>query len=129
MDRMSHHMTWNAIMRIIVGCMFIFTGISKLMDTSGPIGMLTGLGFPAPTIFAWILLLSEIVFGLCILIGFKTKWTAWPLVIVLAVAEIMVVIPNAGFLSVNSFFHLITIAALIMFAMGGPGKWAFTKHH
>lgn len=130
MDRMSHDMTWRTIVRVLIGLMFITAGINKLLNPAGPTGMLTSLGFPTPALFAWILLLSELVFGLAILIGYQTKYTAWPLVIVLAIAEIMVVIPNpnGGILSVNSFFHVISLVALIMIALGGPGKWAVNKY-
>ncbi|MEK6843951.1 MAG: DoxX family protein, partial [Nanoarchaeota archaeon] len=76
---------------------------------------------------AWILILSEAIFGALILVGYKVKYTAWPLAFVLLIAEILVVIPNGGIGSSNSFFHLIGIAGLITIALTGPGKWALTK--
>ncbi|MBI2672436.1 DoxX family protein, partial [Candidatus Woesearchaeota archaeon] len=52
-----------AILRIVIGILFLLPGIMKLMDPAGITGMLTGLGFPAPSLLAWVLLLSEIIFG------------------------------------------------------------------
>ena len=92
--------------------------------------MLTGINFIAPTFFAWVLLLSELIFGLAVLVGYKVKYTALPLAFVMLVAEVMVVIPNPdqGILSTSSFFHLIAMAGLLTIALEGPGKWAIGKN-
>lgn len=123
-DKMSH-----GLLRILLGLLFLVPGLGKLMDPAGIIGMLGGLGFPAPAFFGWILLLSEIVFGLAVLIGYKVKWTAWPLVLVLAVATITVHLPTLGtpMGPINVLFHLVGIAGLIVLASGGPGAWAVSK--
>lgn len=52
--------------------------------------MLTGLGFPAPTFFAWVLILSEIVFGIALLANWKLKYMVVPPMIILAVAAFTV---------------------------------------
>lgn len=127
------HMIGHGVLRILIGLMFLIAGIGKLMMTSGVVAMLSNLHFPAPTFFAWILLLSEIIFGALVVVGYKVKWTAWPLVIVMAIAWIAVVIPSGdglfkGLTSPNSFFHLITLVNLVILSMAGPGKWAMTKH-
>lgn len=114
--------------RVVLGLLLLAAGLYKLSDPSRPMGMLTSLGFPAPAVFAWILLLSEIIFGLSVLIGWKVKYTTWPLVVVLAVAVIMVVIPNQQQLvSSNLLFHLLAITGLIHVALDGPGIWAVSR--
>ncbi len=120
-------MLGHTLLRVTIGALFLVAGIKKFMATEGVVGMLSGLGFPAPTFFAWILMLSEVIFGAAILVGYKVKYTAWPLVIVLAVATILVVIPNSGYGSSNFYFNLISIAGLITIALTGPGKWAISK--
>ena len=123
-DNMSHF-----ILRILLGLLFVIPGLGKLMNPAMIIGMLGGLGFPAPGFFGWLLLLSEIVFGLAVLVGYKVKWTVWPLVIVLAIAILTVHLKTisdpAGM--INVVFHLIGIAGLIVLASGGPGAWAVSK--
>ena len=52
-----------AIIRMALGLLFVIPGITKLLNPSGIIGMLGGLGFPAAGFFGWILILSEIFFG------------------------------------------------------------------
>lgn len=117
------------VLRILLGLLFIIPGLGKLMDPAGIIGMLGGLGFPLPVFFGWLLLLSEIVFGLAVLVGYKVKWTAWPLVAVLAVATIIVHLPTLGtpMGPITVLFHLIGIAGLIVLASEGPGAWAVSK--
>lgn len=96
------------------------------MNPEGVVGMLTGIGFIVPTFFAWILILSELIFGVLVFVGYKTKYTAWYLAFIMLVAETTVVAPS-GFWGSNSFFHLITIAGLATIALTGPGKWALSR--
>lgn len=127
MKNSEKHMIGHTLLRVAIGLMFIVTGFNKVTGIDGVVGMLTGLGFPAASMFAWILALSELIFGALIFIGYKTKYTTWPLAFVLLIAELTVVLPNSGIGSNNSFFHLIAIAGLITIALTGPGKWALTK--
>ena len=116
------------LLRVFIGVLFIIQGYFKLKNPSGPIGMLTNLGFPVPTFFAWVLLLSELIFGISVLIGWKVKYTVWPLVIVMLVATWTVVIPNMNGSYVNLMFHLITAAGLVSIYLTGPGAMAVEKN-
>ena len=108
--------------------MFLVVGIGKLSNPNGVNGMLEGLGFPAAMIFAWILIIAEVLGGALVLVGYKVKYSAWVLAFVLVVATILVVLPKDGSLqSSNFYFHLIGIAGLISIALAGPGKWAASK--
>ena len=115
------------LLRLSIGIMFIYQGIGKLMDPSGPAGMLTNLGFPAPQVFAWILLLSEIIFGLAVLTGYKLKYTVWPLVLIFLVVIGTIILPAEELNVVTLFFHIIVIAGLISLSLTGPGKLAIGK--
>jgi len=92
--------------------------------------MLTGLGFSTPSLLGWVLLLSEIIFGASLIVGWKTRYTVWPLVIVLSLATITVALPGVlenpmGW--INVLFHLVGIGALISIFLDGPGTWAINK--
>ena len=123
----ENHMLGHTLLRVTIGLLFFIAGIKKFMEPSGVIGMLANIGFPISQFFGWLLILSEVIFGALIFIGYKTKYTTWPLAVILAVAWILVVLPNGGISSSNSFFHLIGIAGLITIALTGPGKWAASK--
>lgn len=122
----------HTAIRVIIGLMFILAGWSKLsglLAGSGPTGMLEGIAVFAwaPLFFAWVLTLTELVFGIFVFTGYKVKYTTWPLAFVLFVAWLTVVIGSSGIFSNNSLFHLIAIFALGMLAFSGPGKYAISK--
>ena len=62
--------------RILLALMFIMAGYPKLLDPSGTAGMISGAGLPAATLLAYLAGLFELVAGLFILVGFRTKITA-----------------------------------------------------
>lgn len=120
---------WNyTILRILLGAMMVSAGYSKLLDTAGVTGMLEKIGFFYPIVFAWVLLLSELIFGLMFVMGYKTKYACWPLAFILLVADATVIVGKVGFFSPTSFFHLIGAISFIMFFFGGPGKLALEKN-
>jgi putative oxidoreductase len=126
---MNKHQIGHTLMRVTLGALFLVMGINKFQDPEGIIGMLGGIGFPAAAFFGWLLLLSEIIFGAAILVGYKVRYTAWPLAIILAVALVTVTIPSPdqGIMSANFYFHIISIAALVSIAFTGPGEWTISK--
>jgi len=116
----------QALLRIALGLFFLVPGLSKLTNPAGIIGMLGGLGFPLAGFFAWILLLSEIIFGASLIVGHKVKFAVWPLFIILSVALLLVAIPNLD-LSNNSsvmavLWHLVGLTGLMSIKASGSGK-------
>jgi len=115
------------IFRLILGLMFLVAGISKLSNPQGIIGMLSNAGFFAPSFFGWLVILTEVLGGAVLLFGWKLKYAVWPLVIIMAVAIIMVSIPNLAKNPSGFFFHLLAIGALVSLYLTGAGKWALDK--
>ena len=115
-----------ALLRIALGLFFVVPALSKLWNPAGITGMLSGLGFPLPTFFAWIILLSEIIFGASLIIGYKVRFAVWPLFIILLVALLLVAIPGASFSDISSLmmvlWHLVGLAGLITIRAFGAGS-------
>jgi putative oxidoreductase len=82
------------LLRLSLGLLFIFSGFNKLMNPDQTTLLLEDLGFPLPVFFAWILLLSEIIFGLCVLAGYRVNFTVWPLVAVPALGAAIIYLPE-----------------------------------
>lgn len=117
-------------LRLVLGLLFLIPGFSKLANPDMIIGMLGGLGFPAPTFFGWVLLLSEIAFGASVFLGWKVKYTVWPLTIVLLVAVVTVYVPKLAtdpMAMITILFHFLGIASLVNLALTGPGAFAVSK--
>lgn len=77
--------------RILLGLLMLVPGLTKLFvfKPSGVTSMLSGLGFPAAALFAWILIIFEIGSGLAILANWKVEVAAWPPVIILITAALV----------------------------------------
>lgn len=67
--------------RVLLSILFIFAGFGKLTAISGTAQWFGGIGLPLPTVTAVVVGLVELLGGLAILVGFKTRIAA----IVLAV--------------------------------------------
>ena len=115
------------IFRIVLGLMFLVAGINKLTNPQGIIGMLSGAGFFVPSFFGWLVIITEILGGAVLLFGWKLRYAIWPLAVVMAVATIMVTIPNITKNPSSFFFHLLAIGALVSLYLTGAGKWALDK--
>lgn len=73
---------------VLLGLVMLLPGLMKLfiMKPSAVSGFLAGLGFPAPTFFAWILIIAEIGSGIAILTRWKIKHIVWLPIIILVIA-------------------------------------------
>ncbi len=73
---------------VLLGLTMLISGLLKLfvMKPTAVVGMLSGLGFPAPTFFAWVLIIAEIGSGAAILAKWNLKKAVWIPIVVLIVA-------------------------------------------
>jgi len=115
-----------AILRIALGLLFLIAGINKFNNPDMIIGMIAGLNFPAAAFLGWIVLLSEIIFGAALILGWRVRQAVWPLIIILVVATLFVVIKGVTPAEPNSvmplLFNLVAIAGLINIYLLGPGE-------
>lgn len=63
--------------RILIAIIFIGAGVGKLADPAANIGYMQAMGVPAALLYPSAIF--EIVAGLCLVIGFKTRWAAFAL--------------------------------------------------
>lgn len=110
----------KTVHRILLGLLMLIPGLVKLFvaTPTGVTGMLSGLGFPAAMFFAWILIISEIVFGIAILANWKIKYTVWPPIVILAIA-VLTTTPWMGGKTLlmampNLILHLVAITGYWM---------------
>lgn len=95
--------------------------------------MVASMGFPSPLdiYFGFVVILSELIFGLTMIIGYNVKLSVVPLIIITIVAAVGIHIPNldqGAMIIVILLFHMVTIAALIHIALTGPGPYAIPTY-
>ncbi len=109
--------------RILLGLVMLIPGLFKLF-VAGPnavVGMMQGIVIFAwaPVFWAWVLILSEIIFGIAILANFKLEYTTIPPIIILLVAAFTVYFNYQDLLKVNWPTFLLHIAAASNYALLG----------
>ncbi len=109
--------------RLTIGIIFIQSGFGKLTHLSDATQFFVELGIPFPHLNAVFSSSTELLAGAFILLGFLTRLSAIPLIIIMVVAIITAQAPNIA--SPSEFFGLqewdyIVMLAVILFS--GPGK-------
>ena len=73
--------------RIFLAPIMIYAGMSKLGDVSNTaLWFEHSLGLPFPTLMVYLAGGTELIGGICLVIGFAVRWVAIPLMITMAVA-------------------------------------------
>ena len=117
------------ILRLSLGFVFVMHGSQKLLGAfggggiAGVTGMLTKLGMEPAHILAWVLSITEFVGGMCLILGFLTRFWAAGLVIDMAVAVFKVHLVNGFFASKNGFELPLALGVMALVIMlTGPGS-------
>jgi len=138
MTNVSATTTYNPILplagRILIGLIFLVAGVRKVMGFAGTVAYLSKLGFPAPEVMAVIALIIEIGGSLLLIVGWRTRWAAWLLVLFVVVAAFAAhrfwEITDAGqyFNQMNHFLKNVAIVGgLLYVATFGPGSASVDK--
>lgn len=88
--------------RVLISAIFILSGLTKLAAVSGTIGYIDAAGLPlAPVAFA-VAVALEVVGGIALIVGFKTRWVAGALALFSVVAAFAF---HANLADQNQFIH------------------------
>jgi putative oxidoreductase len=79
MDELKTYLT--PLGRLLLSSVFIWAGFGKLMNPSGTAGYFTSLHIPVPSVAVWVVIIVELIGGLMLLVGLKTRWVAAALAI------------------------------------------------
>lgn len=119
--------------RALLAAIFILSGYGKLMMVAGIAGTLAAKGFPQPKAFGYAVGALELVGGLLILIGFKTRWVA--LVMFVFVAGTILVSHNfwtfegAQYMAqrTQAMKNLAIMGGFLLLVAHGGGRWSFDR--
>lgn len=113
------------VARILLAIIFILSGFGKLSNIAGTAQYFAHDNLPAPTILAVIVGLLELIGGLCVLFGFKTRIASWVLG-VWCIATALVA--HTNFVDMNQMINfqknLAMCGGFLALAAIGAGAWS-----
>ena len=118
------------VLRVVVGLVFLVHGAQKLFvfGFGGVTGLLSGLGVPAPGLFAVVVTLVELVGGIALILGLFTRVVAPLLAVDMLVATLTVHLANGFFAQNGGYeFTLLLLAAAVALTIAGPGEAALDR--
>jgi uncharacterized membrane protein YphA (DoxX/SURF4 family) len=121
-----HHKNYDwalLVLRVVVGIVFIAHGWDKWQNLSGTTGFFASVGLPV--FLVYVVALIELLGGLAILLGVKTRLAGYLLAVVMAGA-ILLVKGKMGFLG-GYEYDLTLLAAALALAMLPPGHYVASK--
>lgn len=134
--RAAHHSdgaAGNALIRLVVGSIFISEGIQKfLFPAELGVGRFVKLGIPWPDFLAPFVAVVEIIGGALLLVGLLTRAIAVPLLVVMAVAITSTKIVTLGR---NGFWKtaheartdMLMICCLVFLLVVGAGRLSIDR--
>lgn len=116
-----------AVLRVIVGVVFVVHGYEKLFQTGipGVSGFFTQIGAPLPQLTAPLVSVLEFGGGIALILGLFTPVVAALLAADMLGATLLVHLPN-GFSAANGGYEyvLTLLGAALALALTGPGAYA-----
>jgi putative oxidoreductase len=111
-----------AVLRVVAFLLLAFLhGLGKMPPPEGFIGMVGGLGFPVPVLFAWLAGIAEVGAALLLVIGLLTR----PAALLLVVHFILVVlIANGGGSLGDRELPILFGTTALLFLLAGPGRYS-----
>lgn len=108
------------IARIFVAVLFLIAAYNKFKGLGGSTAYFTKLGVPAPSLAAPIVAAFELVAGILLLVGFKTRLVALALAIFVVIAALLAHTNFADGNQLNHFLKNLAIAGgcLALFVTG-----------
>lgn len=116
--------------RILIGAIFLLSGIAKLADPSGAVGHMTKAGIPAADTLIYVAAFAELLGGLAVITGFLARLGAIGLFVFMAITTVTMhafwkfegqemIQQNVQFLK-----NLSIMGGLLMLWAMGPGRFS-----
>lgn len=111
-----------AILRVVAMLLLIsFHGLGKVPPSAELIGWIGGMGFPAPTLFAWLAAFAEVGAAALVLVGFVARPAALYMVVHFT---IVVLVAHAGDPLADRKLPILFGTIVLALALTGPGRYS-----
>jgi len=118
----------NLLGRIAIAALFLPAGLNKLMGVEGTTGYFASLGLPAVAILVWVVIAIEVLGGVALILGYRTRLVAIALAVFTFLASIAghafwAAPADAAFIAQLLFFkNIAVIGGLLVLASSGAGS-------
>jgi len=132
MDKILNHQIWNThallLARILMGALFLISGIQKFQGMEGITGYIGSAGLPAAGVLAWLVAILEVAAGIALIVGYYFKEAALALFVFVVLAAFLFHGPSLWAeqaMQQTMFLKNMAIAAglLYMAAHGAGNTW------
>lgn len=114
--------------RVLLAAIFVLSGVSKLADPTGTIAYITSAGLPAPSLAYGVAVAVELVGGLLLIAGIRTRIVASAIAVFSLAAAFGF---HANLADQNQFIHFFKNVALagglLQVAAFGSGRFGFDR--
>ena len=118
------------VARVLMGAIFVLSGIAKLTDPAGAIGHMERSGIPSADVLVYVAAFAEILGGLAVISGFLARVGAIGLVVFLAITTLVMhafwnfqgqemIQQNVQFMK-----NLALMGGLLLLFAVGPGRYS-----
>lgn len=121
--------------RLCLGAVFVYSGATKLLDWSGTLAEFGGLGLPMVPVAAAITIAVQLVGGIGVALGWRTRAMA----LALALFTIAATLVGHRFWTMTgvefqhqfttALEHLAIVGGFVLLAAIGPGRLSLHVHH
>ncbi len=119
--------------RIFLAGMFVLSGYGKIAGFEGTIGYIAHYGLPFPQVLAIAAIAIELGAGIAVLIGWKTRWAALALVVLLVVITPIfhnfwsVPADQAMVQQINFMKNSSILGGMLLLLAFGPGRYSVDR--
>jgi putative oxidoreductase len=119
--------------RCLVAVPFLVFGFTKIEQFHGIVGMMGSMKIPAPTVATVIIIIIEVLGGICLVLGFRARFWAWLMFLYLIPVTFMVhnywtyAAPQRADEIVHFYKNIGIMGGLLMIAAFGAGSASVDK--
>lgn len=114
--------------RIYLAALFLAAGLGKVMNFAGTAGYMAKLGLPMPEAMAVGTIAVELIGGLLVVVGWKTRWVAWGMAAFTVVTMVAghafwkFDAPRFSFEMTQFLKNLAIVGGFMLLTVTGPGR-------
>lgn len=116
--------SWTlAVGRLLIAAIFVLSGFGKIFDIAGTAGYIGSVGLPFPTLGVYVAIIVELLGGLALIAGYKTRIVALVLAGFTLVAAFAFHFDFGDQMQMINFLKNVSITGGLLFvAVFGAGK-------